>query len=942
MLHYKSRERVFRGYRAIFLWISAIAIAMLFLAMSVWIDFHRVNTVFTNMAWEAHRTVVQRVSSLETVLISLVGLYHSSDFLSSAEQTSFSQEMLKAYPYITSILHMEQIPHERVKQFEMRMREDGFVGFRLKNDTQLRSQNKFSNIDFHLPISFIEPMTPLSANLLGYDLAHVSGTFSAIVRAIKSGETSVSGQIRLGSSNQSYFLMIKPVYLGRYPPKKESERWEMLSGIAALRMDQIQFIEEVVQSESEIKIDLNRADTFADRGRVNLKEKFGIFRIVRTALEQNRLYFKEYVDFYGTPFILSVSRRVGLKDIDWWKVTALWLISLVILGLAINVFRSRRVALLKEEEADRAIAAEDARFSHVIETAFDAVITADSNKKIISWNQQACEVFGYTEREILGLHLFQLILTHKSLVQKSELIDSLFDTTNDKPSGVRLEAVGKHKDNRQFSLDLSISSSMIGDLFTLSVFARDITERKRWDDKIRFLAYCDSLTNLPNRQSFKEQMDRAIKTATRDQSIGAVLYLDLDEFKRINDTLGHDIGDMLLKNVTSRLVSQLRDSDSIEHINEPEMVEGGCNVARLGGDEFTVLLEEIDSPETAGLVAKRVQDAIARSYNLNGHEVYVTPSIGIAIFPKDGRTVDELLKNADTAMYHAKAVGKNNFQFYSQQMNALATSRLKLEGKLRKSLSQNEMQLFYQPQIDLASGKIVSAEALLRWNQSELGMISPGEFIPIAEETGMIINLGEWVLNEACKQNKSWQEAGYEPLRIAVNLSSMQFLQHDLSKTVALALEKSGLDPKYLELEITESIIMRNVNETIITLNEFKEMGINISVDDFGTGYSSLGYLKRLPLDTLKIDRTFIKDIPENEDDVTITSAIIAMAHSLGLGIVAEGVETESQLDFLVQLGCELAQGYLFSKPVPPDVLMEMLHYKVVAELAGVCQSGNI
>lgn len=909
---------------------------MLFLAMSVWIEFHTVNKGFTNKAWEVHRTVTQRISSLETVLISLVGLYHSSDFLSSAEQTSFSQEMLKAYPYITSIMHMERIPHGRLDQFEARMRDDGFIGFQLKNDTQYLKLNKFSNVDFHLPISFIEPMTPLSANLLGYDLARVSGTFSAIARSIKSGEISVSGRIRLGSSNKLYFVILKPVYLGRYPPEKEGERWEMFSGIAALRIDRMQFLEQVIQPGSEIELDLNRADNIAERERVNLTGKSSIFSIAQRALDQNRLYFKQYVDFYGTPFILTVSRRVELKDIDWWKVTALWLISLVILGLTINVYRSRHIAVLKEEEADRAIAAEDARFSHVIETAFDAVITADSNKNIISWNQQACEVFGYTEREILGLHLFQLILTHKSLVQKSEIIGSLFDDTKDKPSGIRLEAVGKHKDNRQFSLDLSISSSRIGDLFTLSVFARDITERKRWDDKIRFLAYCDSLTNLPNRQSFKEQVDRAIKSATRHHSIGAVLYLDLDEFKRINDTLGHDIGDMLLKNVTSRLVSQLRDSDSIGHINEPEAIEGGCNVARLGGDEFTVLLEEIENPETAGLVAKGVQDAIARSYNLNGHEVYVTPSIGIAIFPRDGCTVDELLKNADTAMYHAKEVGKNNFQFYSQQMNVLATSRLKLEGKLRKSLSHNEMQLYYQPQIDLASGKIVSVEALLRWDQPELGMISPGVFIPIAEEIGMIIELGAWVLNEACKQNKSWQEAGFEPLRIAVNLSSMQFLQHDLSKTVAQALEKSGLDPKYLELEITESIIMHNVNETIITLNEFKEMGISISVDDFGTGYSSLGYLKRLPLDTLKIDRTFVKDIPENEDDVTITSAIIAMAHSLGLGIVAEGVETESQLDFLVHLGCELAQGYLFSKPVPPDELMELLQLQGVAELGTV------
>ncbi|PVV22352.1 MAG: hypothetical protein B6D79_13170 [gamma proteobacterium symbiont of Ctena orbiculata] len=515
----------------------------------------------------------------------------------------------------------------------------------------------------------------------------------------------------------------------------------------------------------------------------------------------------------------------------------------------------------------------------------------------------------------------------------------MFKGSKDHPTGVRLEVEGRDNNSRKFPLDLAISCSRIGEMFTLSVFARDITERKQWDEKIRMLAYSDSLTKLPNRQAFKEQVTRAIKVAKRHQRVGAILYLDLDEFKRINDTLGHDIGDMLLKNITNRLEGQLRETDLVG-ANYGDETE--CrNIARLGGDEFTVLLEDIQKPEVAALVAKRVQDAIARSYNLNGHEVYITPSIGIAIFPRDGHDVEELLKNADTAMYHAKAVGKNNYQFYSEQMNVLATTRLKLEGKLRKALTCNEMELFYQPQIDLATGEIVSAEALLRWDEPELGMVSPVEFIPIAEETGMIIELGEWVLLEACRQNKEWQDAGYNPIRIAVNLSSMQFIQRDLSATVAMALKNTRLNPKYLELEITESVIMRNVNETITTLNDFKEMGISISVDDFGTGYSSLNYLKRFPLDNLKVDRTFVKDIPDNEDDVTITSAIIALAQSLGLGVVAEGVETESQLQFLEQQGCEMAQGYLFSRPLPAEQLVSMLSLTNQSERVGVTLNGN-
>jgi predicted signal transduction protein with EAL and GGDEF domain len=383
------------------------------------------------------------------------------------------------------------------------------------------------------------------------------------------------------------------------------------------------------------------------------------------------------------------------------------------------------------------------------------------------------------------------------------------------------------------------------------------------------------------------------------------------------------------------LESHIRSNDALfrssnyNKTNSPDDKEE-FSVARLGGDEFTVLLEDIHEPEVAGDVASRIKDTIAGLYNISGHEVHITPSIGIAVFPQDGNSVDELLKNADAAMYHAKRLGKNNCQFYSEEMNIQASTRLKLEGKLRNALQSDEFSLYYQPQIDIKTNEIVSAEALLRWNQSELGMVSPAEFIPIAEETGMILELGEWVLNQACKQAKAWQDAGLKPIRVAVNLSSIQFMQQDLAATVSAALEDNQLHPRHLELEITESIIMRNINDTISTLNSFKEMGIEISVDDFGTGYSSLNYLKRLPIDTLKIDRSFISDIPDNEDDVTITSAIIAMAKKLGLGVVAEGVETECHLEFLQKHGCEKAQGFFISKPVPVEQMGEMLRHNKI------------
>jgi diguanylate cyclase (GGDEF)-like protein/PAS domain S-box-containing protein len=937
MMYFSSRDKIFKGIRAVVLWISIVLFSCLSLVFSIWFELHTVKNEFNDRAGEIHRTLTQRMSSLETVLTSLVGLYHSSDFLSIAEQASFSQEMLKAYPFINSIMHMTRIPVESREEFESQMREQGFVTFRLKNQRKFNSLN--AGIDgYYLPVSFVEPMGPLSANLLGFDLTHLPGAFDPLQRSIKEGKIVIFGPIEQRASSNSRYFVLKPVYLGRYPPKRPEERLEMFNGMAVLCIELEQMVQGLVEPDMPFNLSLKQVKENVKTEASVLMNGFSKSSLAKLAVDLSTFKSHYLIDIYNTNFELLVDQRIRASSIDWWNVLVLWLWSLLILFLAIAVYRNKRIVQLKEDKANAAIAAEDERFSRVIDTAFDAVITADANCMILSWNQQAVEVFGYQEEDVLGLHLLQLILTHKSLMETTEALEPMFKFSEVHPAGIRLEVEGRNNNGRKFPLDLAISCSRIGEVFTLSVFARDITERKQWDEKIRTLAYSDSLTKLPNRQAFKEQVTRAIKVAKRHQRVGAVLYLDLDEFKRINDTLGHDIGDMLLVHVTGRLEGQLRDTDMVGRSYGDELENR--NIARLGGDEFTVLLEDIQKPEIAAMVAKRVQDAIARSYNLNGHEVYITPSIGIAVFPRDGHDVEELLKNADTAMYHAKAVGKNNFQFYSEQMNVLATTRLKLEGKLRKALVFNEMELFYQPQIDLATGKIISVEALLRWDEAELGMVSPAEFIPIAEETGMIVELGEWVLNEACRQNKAWQDAGLSPIRVAVNLSSMQFIQRDLSMKVAKALKSSRLNPKFLELEITESVIMRNVNETITSLNDFKDMGIRISVDDFGTGYSSLNYLKRFPLDNLKIDRAFVKDIPDNEDDVTITSAIIALAQSLGLGVVAEGVETVSQLKFLEEHGCDMAQGYLFSRPLPPDQLVVLLQQQEVAKTVGVTLSG--
>ncbi len=445
---------------------------------------------------------------------------------------------------------------------------------------------------------------------------------------------------------------------------------------------------------------------------------------------------------------------------------------------------------------------------------------------------------------------------------------------------------------------------------------RDITERKQTEEKVELLAYHDPLTGLLNRHSFKEHLENAVESARRQGRYVGTLFLDLDRFKRINDTLGYNVGDLLLQGVAERILESVRKSDkAARQVNNIS----SSSISRLGGDEFTILLPEIRQVQDTSKVAQRLLDSLARPFAIAGHEIFVSGSIGITVFPLDGEDADTLLKNADSAMYGAKEQGRNNFQFYSESMNAASLKKLALETSLRKALDRQEFMLYFQPQVEIDSGKTTGMEVLLRWRHPELGLVPPIDFIPLAEETGMIVPIGEWVLAAACIRNKALQEMGLEPRRVAVNISSLQFRRQSLLASVTRALNISGLDPAYLELELTESAIMKNWEESSRILQELKAMGLRVAIDDFGTGYSSLAYLKRFPLDVLKIDCSFIRDIPDDQDNAAIATAIIAMAHSLNLKVVAEGVETREQLAFLANLGCDEVQGYLFSQALPAD-----------------------
>jgi diguanylate cyclase (GGDEF)-like protein len=449
---------------------------------------------------------------------------------------------------------------------------------------------------------------------------------------------------------------------------------------------------------------------------------------------------------------------------------------------------------------------------------------------------------------------------------------------------------------------------------------RDISERKRSEEQIRRLAYCDSLTGIPNRQAFLETLEAELLRSRKANKKFAVLFMDLDAFKRINDTLGHEVGDHLLKAVSERLRETTRPSDVV---SRTELASN--NLARLGGDEFTILIPDLERVENALNVAHRVKEAMRRPFLLDTHEIFVTASIGISLYPEDGEDCNSLLKYADTAMYHAKNCGKNNAKLYSSSLTMQIMSHVKLEVGLRKALQNDELYLLYQPQIDVASARIVGVEALVRWRHPERGVISPTEFIPLAEETGLIVPIGEWVLRTACRQAMAWQATGKRPVRVAVNLSAKQFKDENLTQIVLSALHDTGLPPELLELELTEGTLMDDARATMVTLEQLRGIGVYLSIDDFGTGYSSMNYLKRFDVRALKIDKSFISGLPLDSENAAITRAIIAMAHGLKLAVVAEGVETDAQLVLLEEYGCDMVQGYYLGHPSPPESINLML-----------------
>ncbi|MBU5637113.1 EAL domain-containing protein [Geomonas sp. Red69] len=531
----------------------------------------------------------------------------------------------------------------------------------------------------------------------------------------------------------------------------------------------------------------------------------------------------------------------------------------------------------------------------------EAIVITDSENRIIETNKAFTQFTGYSHEEALGKNPRVL----KSGIEDKKFYENMWRSILE-TNYWQGEIWDKRKDGTLYPKWLTITAIRDPDNTITNYFATfsDITLRKEAEKRIEQLAHTDTLTSLPNRHTLVERLTQALEQAKRGEHMLAVLFVDLDRFKMINDTLGHHVGDLLLMEVASRLKGSLRAEDV---------------VARFGGDEFVVVQPRIRSQVEPAHLAEKILKTVAAPYFLDNNTVYTSPSIGISVFPSDGMTVAELFKNADAAMYHAKAAGRNTYQMFTSEMHTAARQRLAIENSLRSAVANDQFVLHYQPQVEPASGRLVGLEALVRWQNPDDGLVFPDRFIPVAEETGLILEIGRHVFEKACQQAVRWREAGLPPVKIAVNLSARQLRQPDLPEMLSEIMKNCGADPGMIELEVTESMTMERPVESVRILGALKAMGIGLAIDDFGTGYSSLSYLKLFPVDKLKIDRSFVKDIEVDPDDAAIASATIAMAHTLGKKVVAEGVETEAQLEFLVRHGCDIIQGYLFSKPLSAE-----------------------
>ncbi len=764
--------------------------------------------------------------------------------------------------------------------------------------------------------TYIEPIS--SRRYLGIDFLSEPVRAEAVRQALRSGQPSVSAPISLfRHAEKNGLILLQAV---QAPGDAASTIGMLLISIHA-----DSYIERAIAQVNFPAMQVRLQDASAAQPRTlydhlppSVRGAADGAAASAAAQVQRRLRFggRDYL-LTAAPTADYAAAQRGWQS--WTVLTCGLLLTALLGGMMLLISGERALIQDQVKDATRRLREREARLQAILDKAADAILTIASDGTLVSANGAAGRLFGYAPEQMPGLRLEHLLP-----LAEGETASGLLRAV---ASGVthEHEATGWRSDGSAFPLALSVSEVELPDEHLFVAILHDLTEQQRAQERIHRLAHHDPLTGLDNRLSLNLRLDQLLAQARRSQGSGAVMFIDLDHFKKINDTHGHQVGDLLLIGVANRLRELLREIDSI---------------ARLGGDEFIVLAGSAPgnpiTPDSASQIAVRIVDALSAPFVLQGKTIHSGASVGVAMFPSDGGDAPTLLRHADTAMYAAKSQGRGNFQFFSPSMNAATHERLLLESRLWQALEQNEFELYLQAQVELEGGGVIGAEALLRWHHPELGMVGPDRFIPIAEESGLILPLGDWVLRRAVERLQLWRDGGLGHLRLAVNLSARQCHGSALLPQLDRLLAESGINPALLELEITESAAMQDPEHSRKLLRELRSRGLKVAIDDFGTGYSSLSYLKLFELDRIKIDRGFVKDIETDPNDAVIVAATIALAHSLGLAVVAEGVETAAQREFLRSKGCEEAQGYLFARPVP----VEQFEALARAGMAGYAELG--
>lgn len=918
--------------------IGLMGSALLFKTVSD-LETEKINAGLQRRAAVRIAAVSQGLAKVEELLRAVNVLFETSDTVSRGQFALLTRSLVSRTPFIQSVSFQRIIPSSERGEYERAMQRQ-FPGFSIEQwDNGVRSP--VGTKDSYRVIDYIEPALQ-NKGAFGLDTSGSIVLAEAVERARDTGLPSSTNLLPLpqGKATQDGIVIFMPVYKYGASAQDAGARKREVAGYTTVAFRAADLLQQTLAAAKM----LNENDT-------GVSVYMGEYRSAQDLVFHNGAKLLDTPRsgrsrFALYPTLPEISQSFEIAGKPWHVVIAvppapllanrLGSMLTLILGLLATLWaattfqrsamRARRIEKVVDQRTDElrqsnALLIEDIAARKEVEQALqlrERAIESSANSIIISSaiapefpiiyvNPAFERTTGYQAHEVIGKSCRFLSAGDHSQVGLEEIRAALREQREG-----RAILRNYRKDGTLFWNDLYVSPVRDGqgDVTHFVASQYDITEIKRYESELEIQSSRDTLTGLANRNLLNDRLKKAIAQAVRYDHAIWVLVFDLDRFSTINETLGQKAGDAVLKTVASRLKSSAREIDT---------------VARFGADEFVLVLPQHSDADMHSDIVQRVMNAVAEYIMIDEREVRLTCSVGIAVFPADGDSAESLLTHAGIAMYRAKESGRSNFQFYRPEMNEKALDRLRIESELYSALERNEFVLHYQPQVDLRSGKIVGMEALIRWIHPTLGMVPPLNFIGIAEETGLIVPIGAWVIRTACMQNKAWELAGLGKLRVAVNLSARQFAQNDLVGMIAGVLEETGLDASCLEIELTESMIMTDVQQAIFTLQQLKELGVLISVDDFGTGYSSLSYLKRFPIDTLKIDQTFVRDINSDADDAAIVNAIISLAHNLRLSVIAEGVETEEQLEYLRRQGCDEMQGYYFSKPVPYDAF-ERLH----------------